>query len=72
MLMTSPVLQAYARRGERQPSRLPSEATLGFKAMGIPRDAMTVAEISDAIPPAYSKFIAEKFLEQFAARDAAA
>ena len=39
--------------------------------MGIPRDAMTVAEISDAIPPAYCKFIAEKFLEQFAAKDAA-
>ena len=45
-------------------SNIPTE--LGFKAMGIPRDAMTVAEISDAIPPAYSKFIAEKFLEQFA------
>jgi DNA polymerase len=51
-------------------SNIPTE--LGFKAMGVPRDAMTVAEISDAIPPAYSKFIAEKFLEQFAARDAAA
>jgi DNA (cytosine-5)-methyltransferase 1 len=54
----------------RSGSNIPTE--LGFKAMGIPRDAMTVAEISDAIPPAYSKFIAEKFLEQFAARDAAA
>ena len=51
-------------------SNIPTE--LGFKAMGIPRAAMAVAEISDAIPPAYSKFIAEKFLEQFAARDAAA
>ena len=54
----------------RSGSNIPTE--LGFKAMGIPRDAMTVAEISDAIPPAYSKFIAEKFLEQFAARHAAA
>jgi DNA polymerase I-like protein with 3'-5' exonuclease and polymerase domains len=50
-------------------SNVPRE--LGFKAMGIPLDSMTVAEISDAIPPAYSKFIAEKFLEQFAVRDAA-
>ena len=33
---------------------------------------MTVTEISDAIPPAYSKFIAEKFLGQFAVGDAAA
>jgi hypothetical protein len=54
----------------RSGSNIPTE--LGFKAMGIPRDAMTVAEISDAIPPAYSKFIAEKFLEQFVARDTAA
>ena len=48
----------------RSGSNIPTE--LGFKATEIPRDAMTVAEISDAIPPAYSKFIAEKFLEQFA------
>jgi hypothetical protein len=32
---------------------------------------MTVAEISDAIPPAYSRWIAERFLEQFAVKDAA-
>ena len=51
----------------RSGPNIPTE--LGFKAIGIPRDAMTVAEISDAIPPAYSKFIAEKFLEQFAARE---
>jgi DNA (cytosine-5)-methyltransferase 1 len=54
----------------RSGSNIPTE--FGFKAMGIPRAAMTVAEISDAIPPAYSKFIAEKFLKQFVARDAAA
>ena len=52
------------RTNHRSGSNIPTE--LGFEAMGIPRDAMTVAEISDAIPPAYSKFIAEKFLEQFA------
>jgi DNA (cytosine-5)-methyltransferase 1 len=43
-------------------SNIPTK--LGFKAMGIPRDAMTVAEISDAVPPAYSRWIAERFLEQ--------
>ena len=48
-------------------SNIPTE--LGFKAMGIPRDGMTVAEISDAIPPAYSRWIAERFLEQFAVKD---
>ena len=53
----------------RSGSNIPTE--LGFKAMGIPRDAMTVAEISDAIPPAYSRWIAERFLEQFAVKDAA-
>jgi DNA (cytosine-5)-methyltransferase 1 len=35
---------------------------LGFRAMGIPLDTMTTAEISEAIPPAYSKFIAEAWL----------
>ena len=50
-------------------SNIPTE--LGFKAMEIPRDGMTVAEISDAIPPAYSWWIAERFLEQFAVKDAA-
>ena len=53
----------------RSGSNIPTE--LGFKAMGIPRDAMTVAEISDAIPPAYSRWIAERFLQQFAVKDAA-
>jgi len=35
---------------------------LGFKAMGIPLGSMINAEISDAIPPAYSKFVAEAWL----------
>ena len=54
----------------RSGSTIPTE--LGFKAMGIPRDAMTVAEISDAVPPSYSRWIAERFLEQFAVKDAGA
>jgi DNA (cytosine-5)-methyltransferase 1 len=41
-------------------SNIPSE--LGYRAMGIPIGSMTVAEISDAIPPAYSRFIAEAWL----------
>jgi hypothetical protein len=32
--------------------------------MGIPFETMTVAEISDAIPPAYSRYIAEQWLAQ--------
>jgi DNA (cytosine-5)-methyltransferase 1 len=43
-------------------SNIPTE--LGYKAMGIPSGSMTVAEISDAIPPAYAKFIAEAWLSQ--------
>jgi DNA (cytosine-5)-methyltransferase 1 len=39
-------------------------SALGYKAMGIPFGSMTTAEISDAIPPAYSKFIAEQWLAQ--------
>ena len=68
----SPALEAVRRSQFCRPPSPNIPTDLGFKAMGIPLDAMTVAEISDAIPPAYSKFIAEKFLEQFAARDAAA
>ena len=41
-------------------SNIPTE--LGFKAMGIDRRSMTVAEISDAIPPAYARYIAQTFL----------
>jgi DNA (cytosine-5)-methyltransferase 1 len=41
-------------------SNVPS--ALGYKAMGIPFGSMTVAEISDAIPPSYSRFIAEAWL----------
>ena len=44
----------------RSGSNIPRE--LGFKAMGIPLGAMTTAEISDAIPPAYARFIAQTFL----------
>jgi hypothetical protein len=36
---------------------------IGFAAMGIPLGSMTNAEISDAIPPAFSKFIAEQWLQ---------
>jgi DNA (cytosine-5)-methyltransferase 1 len=54
------------RRGKgenhRSDSNVPSE--LGYQAMGIPFGSMTTAEISDAIPPAYSKFIAEQWLQQ--------
>jgi hypothetical protein len=52
------------KKGEnhRANSNVPSE--LGYQAMGIPFGSMTTAEISDAIPPAYSKFIAEQWLKQ--------
>jgi DNA (cytosine-5)-methyltransferase 1 len=43
-------------------SNVPSE--LGYQAMGIPFGAMTTAEISDAIPPAYSKYVAAQWLAQ--------
>jgi hypothetical protein len=39
-------------------------------SMGIPIGTMTVAEISDAIPPAYSKFVAEAWLRSRLARAA--
>jgi DNA (cytosine-5)-methyltransferase 1 len=35
---------------------------LAFRAMRIPLGTMTVAEISDAIPPAYSRYVAEQWL----------
>jgi DNA (cytosine-5)-methyltransferase 1 len=41
-------------------SNIPTE--LGYRAMGIPFGTMTTAEISDAIPPAYSKFISVQWL----------
>ena len=34
----------------------------GFIAMGVPIGSMTLAELSEAIPPAYSRFVAEAFL----------
>jgi hypothetical protein len=45
-------------------SNVPTE--LGYQAMGIPFGSMTTAEISDAIPPAYAKFIAEAWLRSLA------
>ena len=30
--------------------------------MGVPEGSMTLAELSEAIPPAYSRFVAEAFL----------
>ena len=44
----------------RSGSNIPRE--LGFRAMGIPFGAMTTAEISDAIPPSYARFIVQQFL----------
>jgi DNA polymerase I-like protein with 3'-5' exonuclease and polymerase domains len=62
------------RRGKgenhRSGSNVPSE--LGYRAMGIPFGSMTTAEISDAIPPAYSKHIAEQWLKQAGVTEAPA
>jgi DNA polymerase-1 len=62
------------RRGKgenhRSGSNVPSE--LGYKAMGIPFGSMTTAEVSDAIPPAYSRYIAEQWLRQTVVTGAAA
>jgi DNA (cytosine-5)-methyltransferase 1 len=65
-----PVLGVYGGhfRDRRRPtgvnhkpnSNVPTE--LGYRAMEIPFGSMTTAEISDAIPPAYSKFVAEAWL----------
>ena len=35
-----------------------------FIAMGVPVGSMTLAELSEAIPPVYAKFIAEAWLRQ--------
>jgi DNA (cytosine-5)-methyltransferase 1 len=51
-------------------TNVPTE--LGFKAMGIPFGSMTAAEISDAIPPAYSRYIVEQWLGRLAASPFAA
>ena len=34
----------------------------GFIAMGIAVGSMTLAELSEAIPPAYARYVAEAFL----------
>jgi DNA (cytosine-5)-methyltransferase 1 len=38
----------------------------GFIAMGVPVGSMTLAELSEAIPPAYARFVAEAFLKTHA------
>jgi DNA (cytosine-5)-methyltransferase 1 len=43
-----------------------------FIAMGVPVGSMTLAELSEAIPPAYSRFVAEAFLAADAATPIAA
>ena len=49
-----------AGRNHRSGSNIPREH--GFAAMGIPLGTMTTAEISDAIPRAYSRYVAQQFL----------
>jgi DNA (cytosine-5)-methyltransferase 1 len=49
-----------AGTNHRGGSNVPNEH--GFIAMGIPPGSMTAAELSDAVPPSYSRFIAERFL----------
>jgi DNA (cytosine-5)-methyltransferase 1 len=44
----------------RSGSNLPWE--YGFIAMGVPIGSMTPAELSEAIPPAYARYVAEAFL----------
>jgi hypothetical protein len=48
------------RRPKGTKSNPPSE--LGFVAMGVPVGSMTLTELCDAIPPAYSRFVAEAWL----------
>jgi DNA (cytosine-5)-methyltransferase 1 len=36
-----------------------------FIAMGVPEGSMTLAELSEAIPPPYSKWVAEQWLSNF-------
>jgi hypothetical protein len=47
-------------KNHRRGSNYPQED--GFAAMGVPVGAMTNDELSESIPPAYAKFIAEAFL----------
>jgi DNA (cytosine-5)-methyltransferase 1 len=52
--------QRAAGPNHRSGSNRPREH--GFIAMGVPVGSMTLAELSEAIPPAYSRYIAETFL----------
>jgi DNA (cytosine-5)-methyltransferase 1 len=47
-------------KNHRSGSNLPWE--YAFAAFGVPIGSMTLAELSEAIPPAYSKFIGESWL----------
>jgi DNA (cytosine-5)-methyltransferase 1 len=57
-------------KNHRSGSNVPP--ALAFKAMGIRLGTMTVAEISDAIPPAYARFVAEAWLRSVEAAKRAA
>ena len=59
--------QRDAGKNHRSGSNLPLEH--GFIAMGLPIGSMTTAEISEAIPPAYSHYVAKAFLRSLHADD---
>ena len=50
-----------AGKNHRPGSNLPREHA--YIAFGVPDGSMTLAELSEAIPPAYSRYIAETFLK---------
>jgi DNA (cytosine-5)-methyltransferase 1 len=49
-------------RGANHRSGLNLPWEYGFIAMGVPIGSMTPAELSEAIPPAYARYVAEAFL----------